>query len=85
MTHFPPWKEATRYEGSFLEKYHLPYNVNLGLGKTIENIMADRKKRNVTVLAGHTHQAEFIRVSRNINCQVGQAVLLNVRSQTIFV
>ena len=84
MTHFPPWKEATRYEGSMLQEYHLPYNVNLQLGEMIERVMTPRKKRNVTVLAGHTHSPEYIRVSRNVNCQVGQAVLLNVRSQTIY-
>lgn len=84
MTHFPPWKEATRYEGSLLQEYHLPYNVNLRLGEMIERVMGPRKKRNVTVLAGHTHHPEYIRVSRNINCQVGQSVLFNVKSQTIY-
>lgn len=73
LTHFPPWKEATRDEGTILEKYYLPYNVNLRLGKMIERVMADRKKRNVTVLAGHTHTDCWIHVSRNIECKVNKA------------
>lgn len=73
LTHFPPWKEATRDEGTLLEKYYLPYNVNLRLGKTIEKIMADRKKRHVIVLAGHTHTDCWIHVARNIECKVNQA------------
>lgn len=73
LTHFPPWKEATRDEGTLLEKYYLPYNVNLRLGQTIEKIMAERKKRNVIVLAGHTHTDCWIHVSRNIECKVNQA------------
>lgn len=73
LTHFPPWKEATRDEGTVLEKYYLPYNVNLGLGQMIERVMLDRNKRNVTVLAGHTHSDAWIHVSRNIECKVNKA------------
>jgi predicted phosphohydrolase len=72
LTHFPPWKEATRDEGTLLEPLYLPYNVNLALGQTIENVMAARKKRSVDVYCGHTHHAEHIHVSRNIRCQVGE-------------
>jgi 3',5'-cyclic-AMP phosphodiesterase len=73
LTHFPPWKEATRDVGTFLEKFWLPYNVNLRLGQTIEKVMAPHKKRNVTVLAGHTHTDCWIHVSRNIECKVNEA------------
>ncbi len=73
LTHFPPWKEATRDEGTFLEPYFLPYNVNLSLGKSIEAVMLTRKKRNVTVLAGHTHTDCWIHVARNIECKVNHA------------
>jgi Icc protein len=87
LTHFPPWKEATRDEGTFLEKYFLPYNVNMRLGQMIERVMADRKKRNVTVLAGHTHTDCWIHVSRNIECKVNKAKYYDsVRNEeTIFI
>ena len=73
LTHFPPWKEATRDEGTLLAPYFLPYNTNVRLGKTIEQIMDGRKKRHVTVLAGHTHTDAWIQVARNIECKVNRA------------
>ncbi len=73
LTHFPPWKEATRDEGTFLGPYYLPYNVNLGLGVALEKTMETHKKRYLTVLAGHTHTDCWIHVSRNIECKVSKA------------
>lgn len=73
LTHFPPWKEATRDVGTRMEQFWLPYNVNLRLGKSIEAIMKDRNKRHVTVLAGHTHTDCWIHVARNIECKVNKA------------
>lgn len=73
LTHFPPWKEATRDVGTLLERFYLPYNVNLGLGQMIERVMLDKKKRHVTVLAGHTHTDCWIHVARNIECKVNKA------------
>jgi len=73
LTHFPPWKEATRDEGTLLAPYFLPYNTNIRLGQTIERIMDGRKKRHVTVLAGHTHTDAWIQVARNIECKVNRA------------
>ncbi len=73
LTHFPPWKEATRDEGTILEPIYLPYNVNLSLGQTIENVMKHRLRQSATVLAGHTHTDCWIHVSRNIECKVNKA------------
>lgn len=73
LTHFPPWKEATRDVGTLMEKFWLPYNTNLRLGRAIEQVMSHHKKRNVTVLAGHTHTDCWIHVSRNVECKVNRA------------
>ena len=86
LTHFPPWKEATRDEGTVLEKLWLPYNVNAMLGKTLEGMMRDRNKKHLTVLSGHTHEPRYIRVSRNIDCQVGEGhALFKVSPQVIYI
>jgi len=85
LTHIPPWKEATRDEGSFLEKYWLPYNINLRMGKAIEDIMRERKKKRVVVLTGHTHSPLYVRVSRNVECQVGEGHYVKAsHSQKLF-
>ena len=73
LTHVPPWKEATRDQGTLLEKFWLPYNCNLHLGRGIEKVMAEHKKKHVTVLAGHTHTDCWIHVARNIECKVNKA------------
>lgn len=73
LTHFPPWKEATRDVGTVMEKFWLPYNANLALGKAIEKTMESHKKKHVTVLAGHTHTDCWIHVTRNIECKVSKA------------
>ena len=77
-THFPPFNEATRDIGTIFEKYWLPYNVNYRLGKTLEKIMKNRNKRHLVVLAGHTHLATTIHVSRNIECHVGEGHYLGL-------
>jgi Icc protein len=71
LTHFPPWKEATRDVGTLMEKFWLPYNCNLRLGRAIERTMSNHKKRNVTVFCGHSHTPLDIRINRNIECRVG--------------
>lgn len=76
LTHFPPWREANRDSGTFLEKFWLPYNVNLALGQAIEKVMAEHMKRNLIVLSGHTHTDCWIHVSRSIECRVNAASYL---------
>jgi hypothetical protein len=73
VTHFPPWKEATRAVGTKMEKFWLPYNANTVLGQMIERVMEGRKKKRVIVLAGHTHTPCKVRVSNSIECVVARA------------
>ncbi len=73
LTHVPPWPEATRAVGTMFEKFWLPYNTNVTLGRAIERVMEGRKKRRVIVLAGHTHEPCHIRVSGSISCMVARA------------
>ncbi len=73
LTHYPPWKEANRAFGSFMEPYWLPYNVNIAMGQMIEQVMDGRNKKKVVTLAGHTHTDCWIHVSKNIECKVNKA------------
>lgn len=84
LTHFPPWKEATRDVGTFMEKFWLPYNTNLHLGRGIEKVMAKHKKHYVHVFSGHTHCQTSILVSRNIQCTVNDATYMGgIKNQHI--
>jgi predicted N-formylglutamate amidohydrolase len=69
-----------------MEQFWLPYNTNLRLGKLIEHMMAGRKKRRLTVLCGHSHTPVYIRVSRNVDCQVGEPHnFFKINSQIIYI
>lgn len=73
LTHVPPWPEATRAVGTLLERFWLPYNTNVAMGRAIERVMAGRKKRRAVILAGHTHEPHVIQVSRSVTCMVARA------------
>lgn len=72
-THFPPWREATRSAGTFMESFWLPYNTNAAMGAAIERVAIDHPDSNVVVLAGHTHVPCHVRVSDNVQCHVARA------------
>ncbi len=71
LTHFPPWREATRAQGTILESYWEPYNVNYLLGLELESIMNNNLDKKLVVLCGHTHTPSVINVNSNIECFVG--------------
>jgi len=72
LTHWPPFLEATRDPGTTLEQFWLPYNTNIRLGKAIERVMETNRQSRAVVLSGHTHHPSYIRVTRNIDCQIGE-------------
>lgn len=80
LTHFPPWKEAIRELGvfKFTEKFWYPFNINITMGKSIENVMGQYPEKKVIVLAGHTHTPVRITVANNIECIVGRAKYTNI-------
>lgn len=84
LTHFPNWPEASRDIGTVMEKFWLPYNVNTALGKALEKVMVNYKKRKLIVLSGHTHCPVNIHVSRNIECRVGRAGYLKLTDNETF-
>lgn len=73
LTHYPPWQQATRDTGTFMERFWLPYNVNISMGKTLEQVMENYKKKKIVVLAGHTHTDAWIHISKKIECKVNRA------------
>jgi 3',5'-cyclic-AMP phosphodiesterase len=73
LTHFPPFTQATRDVGSLLEKYWLPYNTNIRLGKAIEQVMFGRKKKHANIFCGHIHEDQWAMISRNVECKVQRA------------
>lgn len=86
LTHFPPWREADRAHGTMFESFWTPYNTNVALGRRIEEVARENKKKRVTVLAGHTHSECTVRVRKNVECRVAPAKYRGVpRRDDVFV
>lgn len=84
LCHFPPWKEATRHPGTIFEKFWLPYDTNIKLGKEIKRIARLHKKTNIIVFTGHTHEPKYVRISKNIMCHIGHPGIDALHYQCIF-
>jgi UDP-2,3-diacylglucosamine pyrophosphatase LpxH len=83
LTHFPPWIEAGRYDSFISEEFWRPYNTNVPLGKALEKVMENYKKRHLIVLSGHCHRSSTILVSKNIECRVGKGHYLKLSEDEI--
>jgi len=78
LTHVPPFKEATRDEGTIMENFWLPYNTNTALGERVKKIMANFPDRKLIILAGHSHTRVVVNLTHNIECRVNNANYFNV-------
>jgi Icc-related predicted phosphoesterase len=72
ITHYPPWIEGHRATNVIFDRFWEPYNTNITLGKAIEKVMENHKKRHLTVLAGHVHLSTMAVISRSITLRVGK-------------
>lgn len=83
LSHIPAWAEATRDVGTLLEPFWLPYNTNMRLGRALEKVMYDHKKRHLTCYFGHTHSPLTVQVSRNIECRVGKGAYYKITNEEV--
>jgi predicted phosphodiesterase len=72
-THFPPFVGCEKSVGSWMAPYFLAYNINEPLGEMLLSVMSKHKKKQLIVLAGHSHEATFIQPAKNIYCIVSEA------------
>jgi predicted phosphodiesterase len=72
-THFPPFIGCEKSVGSWMAPYFLAYNINEPMGEMLIDVMKKHKKRQLIVLAGHSHEATFIQPAKNIYCIVSEA------------
>ena len=72
-THFPPWEEASLYNGKRSEEQALPVFASKCMGEAIERSSNQNLECNHIVLAGHTHDPYCGKITNNIECRVGKA------------
>jgi predicted phosphohydrolase len=69
-THVPPYAASVRRDGRPCAATHMPHFVNLSAGLAINSITRAYPGRHVTVLAGHSHEANTTRILHNLTARV---------------
>ena len=80
LTHFPPLREACKFEGHVTSDNWLPHLANRQAAEVLIELMAAHPHRKLTVLCGHTHHASREVVGGNLEVITGAA---EYRSPTI--
>lgn len=73
LTHVPPFRLASLYNGLPSDDHSAPYYVNGTLGLTLLAIAEENPDVQITVLAGHTHNRATYRAALNLTVHVGEA------------
>jgi 3',5'-cyclic AMP phosphodiesterase CpdA len=73
LTHVPPFAEAAWHCGRMSDEEALPHFACRAVGDALNEIMATRPDRYLTVLCGHTHSPGFVQVQPNLEVHTGAA------------
>ena len=83
-THVPPFAWAVRFNGRPCESSHLPHYVNASAGAVIMRVGGHFPRTKITVLCGHAHHGNTVRLSDNLEVHVGQARKGTPEIQSVF-
>lgn len=83
ITHFPPWPQATPYEGNLIKRFWVPYSTSKVMAETLKNVMIDFPDRKLIVLSGHTHESKEYQPTENIIVKVGHSRFGDPKVQNI--
>lgn len=84
LTHVPPFREATWYEGRISDDDFLPHFTCKAGGDAIVEIMRNHPANQLTVLCGHTHGRGEAQILDNMRVLTGGAEYGRVEMQQIF-
>jgi len=83
LTHVPPWKEASVYDGKISDDMWAPHFVCKIMGETIEKFMKTCNGK-LIVLCGHSHGKSFFKPLPNIDVYTGEAKYGNPKINIVF-
>ncbi len=72
-THFPPFAKAVRFDERPCEPSKLPHYVNASAGAVILRVGEHFPRTKITVLCGHAHNGNTVRIADNLEVRVGEA------------
>jgi hypothetical protein len=73
LTHVPPVREASTYQGNMANDEWAPYFACKAVGDALIEIMATHPDRSLTTLCGHTHDNAVVEVAPNLLVKCGHA------------
>lgn len=73
LTHVPPFREASWYDGKTSSDDFLPYFANKVVGDVMRKVMESHPQSNLLVLCGHTHGGGHLQVQNNLRVLTGEA------------
>jgi predicted MPP superfamily phosphohydrolase len=83
LTHVPPFREATWYEGEISNDNWIPFFCGKAAGDVMRDIMTAHPDGDLTVLCGHTHGEGQTDILPNLRVVTGGARYGNPRLQPI--
>jgi len=72
-THFPPFAQAVRFDGKPCQSTKLPHYVNASAGAVIQRVGEHFPRTKITVLCGHSHHGNTVKITDNLEVRVGEA------------
>lgn len=84
LTHIPPWPERYSSLRIPFDLFWKPYNSSKIMADTLSYIMDKHPGKQLNVLAGHTHNRKYTKISNNINLFVGDATHGKMHIENIF-
>ncbi len=84
LTHVPPFKETSLYEGKVSNDDWLPYFTSKVLGDVLMKVAQENSSINFLVLCGHTHSKAEYQPLDNLLVKVGKAEYNKPEIQEVF-
>lgn len=75
LTHVPPFRQACRYDGRFVDDNWAPHYVSIAVGEVIQAAALEHPNKKILVLCGHTHSEADVHILPNLHVVAGKSEL----------
>jgi predicted phosphohydrolase len=84
LTHVPPFKEVSQYNGAIANDDWLPFFSSKATGDVLHKFSVEHSDIRILVLCGHTHQYADVSILPNLRVKVGKAEYYMPEVQEVF-
>jgi Icc-related predicted phosphoesterase len=72
VTHAPPFREASKYQGRIADDRSMPHFSNLGMGEALREAVQEAGAK-LSIVCGHSHCRAEVALNRQIRVKAGEA------------